>query len=150
MAHTYTNILIHALFSTKDRQPWLDEEVKAELFPYLGGAINHLGGQSLLVNGPADHVHLLFVQPASLSLADLMEKAKANSSGWVKTRWPNRKRFAWQTGYTAFSVSQSNLESVKRYKASQETHHRRITFQEEVLAFLKKHEIAYDLRYVFD
>jgi len=150
MAHTYSNLLVHALFSTKKRAPLLDAELKVELFSYMGGIITQLRGKPLLIGGPKDHVHLLFVLPCSLSVADLMEKVKANSSKWVKNRWQNRSHFAWQTGYTAFSVSQSNLESVKRYIASQETHHRRITFQEEVLAFLKKHEIAYDPRYVLD
>jgi len=150
MAHTYSNLLVHALFSTKDRTPLLDAELKPELFSYMGGIITQLRGKPLLIGGPTDHVHLLFVLPCSLSVADLMEKVKANSSKWVKNRWRNRSHFAWQTGYTAFSVSQSNLESVKRYIASQETHHRRITFQEEVLAFLKKHEIPYDPRFVFD
>jgi REP element-mobilizing transposase RayT len=149
MAHTYTNILIHALFSTKDRQPWLDREVSAELFSYLGGVMNELGGQSLLVNGPADHVHMLFVEPPTSSIADIMEKVKANSSGWVKRRWRNHIHFAWQTGYAAFSVSKSQVESVTRYIEKQEEHHRRVTFQEEVLAFLKKQGIKYDPRYVF-
>jgi putative transposase len=148
VAHTYTNILIHALFSTKDRHPWLNPEVKAELFPYLGGTIDHLGGQSLLVNGPANHVHMLFVQPASLSLADLIEKVKANSSGWVKKRWPNCKAFAWQTGYTAFSVSKSQTQRVKQYIENQEAHHRQVSFEEELVAFLQKQGIAYDARYV--
>jgi REP element-mobilizing transposase RayT len=94
MSHTYTNILIHALFSTKDRQPWLDAEVSNEMFSYLGGAINELGGQSLLVNGPSDHVHMLFAQPPTLSTADIMEKVKANSSGWVKRRWGKRSHIA--------------------------------------------------------
>ena len=150
MAHTYSNLLVHALFSTKKRAPLLDAELKVELFSYMGGIIAQLRGKPILIGGPKDHVHLLFVLPCSLSVADLMEKVKANSSKWVKNRWRNRSHFAWQTGYTAFSVSQSNLESVKRYIASQETHHRRITFQEEVLAFLKKHEIPYDPRFVFD
>ena len=149
MAHTYTNILIHALFSTKGRQPWLDAEVKAEMFPYLGGAINELGGQSLLVNGPSDHVHMLFVEPATLSISEIMEKAKANSSGWVKKRWGNRSHFAWQTGYSAFSVSKSQVDRVKRYIENQEEHHRKVSFQEEVLAFLKEQGIKYDPRYVF-
>ena len=149
MAHTYTNILIHALFSTKDRHPMLDAEVAAELFPYLGGTINELGGQSLLVNGPLDHVHMLFAQPPTLAIADIMEKAKANSSGWVKKRWRNRSQFARQSGYAAFSVSKSQVESVRRYIEKQKEHHRRVTFQEEVLAFLKKQGIRYDPRYVF-
>lgn len=122
MAHTYTNILIHALFSTKNRHPWLREEVRQELFPYLGGTVNRLGGQSVIVNGVADHAHMLFVQPSRLSLADLMEKTKANSSSWVKKRWPELQKFSWQTGYAAFSVSKSNADTVKRYIEKQEQH----------------------------
>ncbi len=150
MSHTYTNVIIHALFGTKDRRPLLNADVKSGLLDYLGGGVNKLGGQSLLVNGAADHVHMLFVQPAALSLADVMEKVKANSSGWFKRRWTQSRDFAWQTGYAAFSVSKSHVERVKQYIAGQEEHHRKISFQEEVLAFLKKQGIAYDPRYVFD
>jgi len=149
MAHTYTNILIHALFSTKDRHPWLIPEIRDEAFRYLGGTINELGGQSLLVNGPRDHVHLLFGLPRTLSLAATMEKIKSHSSGWVKDRWPERRAFGWQTGYAAFSVSKSHVEQVKRYIANQEEHHRKVSFQEEVLAFLEKQGVEYDPRYVF-
>lgn len=150
MPHTYSNIVIHALFSTKNRHTWLRAEVRSELFPYLGGTVNRLGGQSLVVNGVEDHVHMLFVHPSSAALADIMEKAKASSSGWVKRRWPELRKFAWQTGYAAFSVSRSNVDEVKRYIARQEQHHRKMTFEEEIVAFLKKHEIEYDPRYVFD
>ena len=150
MAHTFTNIVIHALFSTKARRPYLDAELKQELFPYMGGIIGKLNGQSLLINGPSDHVHLLFVQPAALGLAELMEKVKANSSRWVKERWPQRARFAWQTGYTAFSVSQSRVEAVRTYIRNQEQHHRKRSFQEELVAFLKQHGIAYDPRFLLD
>jgi REP element-mobilizing transposase RayT len=149
MSHTYTNILIHALFSTKERHPSLTSEIRDELFRYLGGTINKLGGQSLLVNGPRDHVHMLFVQPRTLSIADVMEKVKANSSGWVKDRWPERRHFGWQSGYAAFSVSKSHVEQVKRYIRNQEEHHRKISFIEEVVAFLDKHGVEYDPRYVF-
>ena len=150
VAHTYTNILIHALFGTKDRYPWLIPELQGEVFEYLGGTVNKLGGQSLLVNGASDHVHMLFVQPAALALADLMEKVKANSSGWIKRRWTRCRGFAWQTGYTAFSVSKSQVDRVREYIAGQEEHHRKVTFQEEVLAFLKKQGIAYDPKYLFN
>jgi REP element-mobilizing transposase RayT len=149
MAHTYTNLWTHALFSTKDRERFLDRELKARLFPYMAGIIENLKGQALLINGPADHVHMLFVLPADLALAELVKKVKANSSRWVHENWPSRARFAWQTGYAAFSVSQSKVGEVKRYLANQEQHHRKVTSQEEVLAFLKKHGIRYDLRYVF-
>jgi REP element-mobilizing transposase RayT len=150
MAHTYANILIHSLFSTKDRQPWLTPDIREEVFCYFGGTLNELRGQSLLVNGPPDHVHMLFVQPRTLSIAAVMEKVKANSSGWVKERWTDRRYFGWQVGYAAFSVSKSHEEQVKRYIGNQEKHHRKVTFQEELLAFLKKHPIEYDPRYVFD
>jgi putative transposase len=149
VGHTYTNILIHALFSTKGRQPWLGSVIREEIFRYLGGVVNELGGQSLLVNGPADHVHMLFVQPRALSIATLMEKVKSNSSGWVKKRWQNHASFGWQTGYAAFSVSKSHVEQVRRYIKNQEEHHRRLSFQEELLAFLDKQGIEYDPRYVF-
>ena len=149
MSHTYTNILIHALFSTKDRQPWLVPRIREETFSYLGGAVNALGGQSLLVNGPLDHVHMLFVQPRRLSIADVMEKVKANSSGWAKRRWPKRRPFGWQAGYAAFSVSKSHVEQVKRHIRNQEQHHRKISFLEEVVAFLDKNGVEYDPRYVF-
>ena len=150
MAHTYSNLLIHALFSTKHRTPLLDAELKPEIFSYLGGIITQLRGRPFLINGPKDHVHLLFVLPTTVSVADFMEKLKANSAKWVHQRWPGRRGFSWQTGYTACSVSHSNLASVKKYIANQEAHHRKISFQEEVLAFLRKHEIEYDPRYVFD
>ncbi len=149
MSHTYTNILIHALFSTKNRQALLTPEIREEIMNYLGGTVNALGGQSLLVNGPSDHVHMLFVQPRTLSIADCMEKVKANSSGWVKDRWPDRRHFGWQAGYAAFSVSPSHVGQVKRYIQNQERHHRKMTFMQEVVAFLDKHGVRYDPRYVF-
>jgi len=150
MAHTYTNIIIHAVFSTKNREPLLSKDIKTELLNYLGGTVNKLGGHSLLVNGPADHVHMLLVQPASIPVSDMVEKIKSHSSGWVKKRWARYRGFAWQAGYAAFSVSKSQVDQVKEYIAGQEEHHKRVTFQEEVLAFLKKQGIAYDTRYVFD
>lgn len=150
MAHTFSNILIHTMFSTKHRKPCLDEEARQELFPYMGGIVANLKGQSLLINGPSDHVHMLFVQPAALGLGELMEKVKANSSRWVHQRWPERARFAWQTGYTAFSVSQSQVETVRKYVRNQEQHHRKISFEEELAAFLKQHGIVYDERFLVD
>jgi putative transposase len=147
MAHTYTNLLTHALFSTKDRQPLIRPEMKSDLYAYLGGIITNLRGKPVLINGPKDHVHLLFVLPTTLSLAGFMEKLKANSSKWANERW-QRRAFAWQTGYTAFSVSQSKLGEVKSYISRQEEHHRRLTYQEEVAALVKKHGVEFDPRFV--
>ncbi len=148
MGHAYSNLLIHAVFGTKDRPPLLDSELKAELFPYMAGIVKRLGAQTVLINGPRDHVHALFVLPARVSLSDMMEKLKANSSKWVHQRWPERRMFAWQEGYAAFSVSHSNLSRVKDYIQSQEEHHASRSFREELLAFLDQNQIAYDPRYV--
>jgi len=145
MAHA--NLLTHALFSTKDRQPLIRTEMKTDLYAYTGGILTNLKCRPVLINGPNDHVHLLFVLSASLSLADLMEKLKANSSKWANERWPGWG-FSWQTGYTAFSVSQSKLGEVKAYISRQEEHHRRLTYQEEVVALLKKHGVEFDPRFV--
>jgi len=92
---------------------------------------------------------MLFVQPQALSIATLLGKVKSNSSGWVKDRWQGLRNFGWQTGYAAFSVSKSQVEQVKRYIRNQAEHHCRVSFQEEVIAFLKKQGVAYDPRYVF-
>ncbi len=150
MAHTFTDLLIHALFSTQERRPLLDDELKPQLFAYLGGIVRNLRGELLLVNGPSDHVHLLLLLPAPLSVSDLIEKVKGGSSRWVHERWPARSSFAWQTGYAAFSVSHTDRERIRKYIANQEEHHRRVTYQEEVLTFLKEHEVEYDPRFVFE
>ena len=145
MPHTYTNLLTHAFFNTKDRRPVIRSEWKSGLHAYLGGIITNLRGEPVLINGPEDHVHLLFVLPASLALSDFMEKLKANSSKWAKE---HARGFAWQTGYTAFSVSQSKVAEVKGYIARQDEHHRRRTYQEEVVALLRRHGVEFDPRFV--
>lgn len=149
MAHSFSNLLYHAVFSTKDRVPMIDRELADRLFPYLGGIVKELKGIPFIINGPADHVHMLIRFPATLAVADAMRVIKTNSSRWVGEMWPKRG-FAWQTGYAAFTVSQSSRESVRQYIARQEEHHRAVTFQEEFIMFLKKHEIEYDERYIWD
>jgi REP element-mobilizing transposase RayT len=143
MPHTYSSLIIHAIFSTKDRRPLLTTAIKEELFAYMGGIIGRLKGQSLLVNGPKEHVHLLFVLPAALSLSEMMEKVKANSSKWANERWP-AIGFAWQIGYAGFSVSPSKIEEVRNYILNQEAHHRKLTYEEEVAALLKRHGVKFD------
>ncbi len=150
MAHTYTHLLVHALFSTKERQPAIHRQFAPQLYAYMAQIIKTLRADPILINGVSDHVHLLFRLPPALAVAEVMEKVKANSSRWVRQGRGKRREFAWQTGYTAFSVSQSNVGRVRRYIADQERHHRRMSYREEVLAFLKKHGVAYDERHVFD
>jgi REP element-mobilizing transposase RayT len=150
MAHTFTNLLTHIIFSTKDRMPTLDAEIKPRLFAYMGGIVRELGGKALNINGPTDHVHILASVPAKLAPAEIIGKVKANSSGWVHKEFPQRAVFAWQVGYAAFSVSQSQKQAVHDYIANQEEHHRKVSFQEELIAFLKKHEVEYDKKYLWE
>ena len=150
MAHTYTNLLVHMIFSTKDRVPLLDAELKPRLFPYMGGIVHELGGTALLINGPSDHVHMLLLLSAKGTVSEFAGKVKANSSGWVHREFPGKGTFTWQTGYAAFTVSHSQKQSVLDYIANQEEHHRKLSFKEELIAFLKKHEIQYDERYIFE
>ena len=150
MAHTFTHLLTHIIFSTKDRRPLLDADLKARLFPYLGGIIRAHDGKALIINGPTDHVHILASLAAKHSLSDLMRELKADSSGWIHQNFPNCPLFAWQIGYGAFSFSHSNLAEVEKYIANQEEHHRKISFQEELVAFLKRHEIEYDERFLWE
>src|SRR5213594_4263659 len=117
MAHTYTNLLTHFIFSTKNRVPSIEPSLKERLYPYLGGIIRDLGAVALLVNGVPDHVHILASLPAKLSPAELMGKVKANSTGWVHKQFSNRRSFSWQVGYAAFSVSHSRKKAVLDYIA---------------------------------
>lgn len=150
MAHTFTNLLTHIIFSTKDRLPHIDADLKAQLYPYMVGILRELDGKTSIINGTSDHVHLLVQLPPVLSLSDAMRILKTNSSKWVHDRWPARSKFAWQTGYGAFSVSKSNADAVARYIADQEEHHQKKTFQEEFVEYLKRHEIEYDERYIWE
>ena len=150
MGHTYSNLMAHVVFSTKDRAPTLDSELKPRLFAYMGGIIRELGGTALLINGPADHVHILMLFPAKIALSEMLGKLKANSSGWVHREFPAKRAFAWQTGFAAFSVSLSQKQAVLDYIAGQEEHHRKLSFKEEFIAFLQKHEVEYDERYIWE
>lgn len=124
----------------------LSSELAGRLFPYMGGIVKERKGVPLIINGPADHIHLLLSVPATESIADLLRVVKTNSSRWVHEQFPDRRRFAWQAGYAAFTVSNSRLDEVRSYIAAQQEHHRRVSFQDEYLTLLKKHGLAYDLR----
>ena len=150
MPHTYTNLLSHVIFSTRERKPDPHDDIRPRVFAYMGGIIRELGGAALAINGPADHTHILLSLPANVAMSDAMRVIKTNSSRWIHEQWPGRRSFAWQSGYGAFSVSRSNVEEIERYIANQEEHHRPVSFQDEFLAFLKRHGVAYDPRYVWE
>ena len=149
MSRTFTNLLTHLVFSTKDREPLIVPEIKSELYSYLGGLTRELQGKAYGINGTSDHVHLLISLPPVVSISEALRFIKSNSSGWVHDRWPKRRAFSWQLGYGAFSVSKSSVPFVLKYIQNQETHHHRITFKEEFIDFLVKNEIDYDERYIW-
>ena len=149
MSRTFTNLLTHIVFSTKDREPFIVPELQSELYAYLGGLARELKGKSYGINGTTDHIHMLLSLPPVISMSDALRFLKSNSSGWVHDKWPRRRSFAWQLGYGAFSVSKSNVPIVLKYIGSQEAHHRRITFKKEFIDLLRRHDIEYDERYIW-
>ncbi len=125
-------------------------EIKGDLFAYMGGIIRAMHGIALIVNGTTNHVHLLVRIPPVCSVAEMARVLKANSSRWAHEKWPQHAAFAWQTGYGAFSVSESSVQTVTEYIAKQEAHHRRRSFQEEYMKFLRKNGSAYEEKYLWD
>lgn len=143
MPHTFTYLLTHVIFSTKDRKPYIDAELRPQLLAYMGGIVRELSGKALSINGTADHIHLLLWLPPTVSVTEVLRVLKTNSSRWVHEKWHSRRDFGWQVGYAAFSVSKSNLSTVVKYIANQEQHHRKMSFQEEFILYLRKHGIEY-------
>lgn len=148
MPQSLSKVYLHLIFSTKDRRHDILPGLKEELHTYIGGTLNEMGCQSVIVGGMSDHVHLLFLLSRTKSIADVVKEIKANTTLWVKTRMGCN--FAWQRGYAIFSVSQSVVDSVRNYIANQEEHHRHRTFQEEYRAFLEKYNLKFDETYVWD
>ena len=140
----------HLVFSTKSRRPQITADLGRRLYDYLGGIIKGERGLLCAAGGSEDHVHLLVSLPSQPSVADWLRLIKTNSSKWVHETFPQHRAFAWQSGYAAFSVSRSNDAEVCRYIAAQADHHRRKTFQEELLEFLHRHGIAFDERYLWE
>ena len=150
MPQSLAKIYIHAIFSTKNREPVLADEWRDELFHVLGGAANNLGCQSMIVGGVADHVHMLFQLGRTITIADAVGKIKSTSSSWVNQMQKLAMPFHWQGGYAAFSVSQSNVEAVREYIRRQPEHHAKQSFQDELREWLRRYEIEWDERYVWD
>ena len=150
MSQFLANILVHIIFSTKNRQATILPEVMQDLHSYISGiARTH---ESLVheIGGIEDHVHLLVSLPRTLALSKLIEEIKKGSSKWIKTKGNLYVDFAWQNGYGAFSIGQSAYEDLRKYIQNQRDHHKRISFQDEFRTFLKKYRIAYDEKYVWD
>lgn len=150
MPGTYSQLLYHVVFSTKGREPWVTHEVTERLYPYIGGIIRAEKGTLYDIGGVEDHVHLYLRWRTDGAVSDLMRTVKARSSGWIHDTFPSLATFAWQEGYSAFTVSKSQEPAVKRYIAGQADHHAKEDFKSELLKLLRAHEIEFDERYVFD
>ncbi|MEX2168168.1 MAG: IS200/IS605 family transposase [Pirellulales bacterium] len=149
MAGTYTNLLCHIVFSTKNRVPMVSDSIQSDLYSYIGGIIRGEGGVLLEIGGMPDHVHLLTKFKPAKSVSEMLNRIKAKSSKWVNEEKLQSRSFDWQDGYSAFSVSESQVDPVRHYIRDQENHHRRLSYQEELRALLEKHGVEYDERYVW-
>ena len=150
MPQSLSRILIHLVFSTKDRNRVLTPEIQAELHPYFAGTLDHIECPSLQVGGVEDHANLFFGLSRTRMIADVVETVKTSSSKWIKTKGAEFTDFHWQRGYGAFSVSQSDAERVVTYIRNQEKHHQKTTFQEEYRRLLERYRVSFDERYVWD
>jgi len=148
--HSYTQLLYHVVYSTKERYPWLADPIRSRVHEYLGGAIRGEGGSALCVGGVADHVHILARLRQDKAISAVIGAIKANASGWIHRTFAELSKFAWQNGYAAFTVSKSQGERVRHYVQAQEEHHRQRSYQEELIALLKAHEIEYDEKYLWE
>ncbi|MEZ0268040.1 MAG: IS200/IS605 family transposase [Phycisphaerae bacterium] len=143
-------MLFHIVFSTKHREPWITADVAERLYGYMGGIVGAERGTLLTIGGVADHAHVYIRWRTDETIANLMRTVKARSSKWVHETFPALGAFAWQEGYSVFTVSKSQEEAVRTYIAGQAEHHKREDFKAELLRFLRVHGVEFDERYVFD
>lgn len=149
MAHSYSQLLLHIVFSTKHRKLWLTDEVQDRLYPYMAGIVGSEGGVVLALGGMPDHIHLCLRWRTDAAISDLLRNVKANSSRWIHEIWPELSEFAWQEGYGVFTVSASQLDTVVAYIGDQKKHHEKRSFESEFTLLLEQHGIEFDSRYLF-
>ena len=149
MPKSYTNLLYHIVFSTRDRRPIITAERRLRLYDYVGGIIRELGGIALAIGSIEDHLHLLAKLRPDKALSDLLRDLKANSSGWMHSVFPDANDFYWQKGYGAFTVSASQAPEVCRYIADQERHHQTRSFRDEFVTMLRVNDIEFDERFLW-
>jgi len=149
MPSSYTSLLYHLIFGTKGRRPLITRELQQRLYEYIGGIVSREEGRLIAVGGVQDHIHMLVSIPPTKAVSDFLRIVKTNSSKWIHETFRESTDFGWQDGYGAFSVSKSGIDDVRAYIATQEEHHRRVSFEEEFVAFLKRNEIEFDERYLW-
>jgi REP element-mobilizing transposase RayT len=150
MAQSLSNVYVHLTFSTKNRYPFIDAAISDRLWTYIAGTCKHLECLPLQVGGYCDHAHVLCLLSKKITIIKFVEEVKKQSSRWIKTVDSRYEHFYWQDGYGLFSVNPSELEVVKQYIINQAKHHKQRTFQDEFVAFLKKYQVEYDERYLWD
>ncbi len=150
MAQSLSSLLIHIIFSTKNRQPLILKDIRKDLYDYITGISRLCESHLHEIGGIDDHVHLLISLARTLPLCKLVEEIKKGSSKWIKTKGKTYNNFSWQNGYGAFSIGQSNYDRVRKYIQNQDEHHKKISFQDEYRTLLKKYHIKYDEKYIWD
>ena len=150
MSQSLSCMLVHIIFSTKMRRPLIQSGIRNDLHRYMVGIAQTLDSYVHEIGGVEDHIHLLISLPRTLTLSKLVEEVKKGSSKWVKTKGEAYKDFSWQKGYGAFSIGQSNFVALRKYIQNQAEHHKKISFQDEFRAFLKKYGVGYDEKYLWD
>lgn len=150
MSGTYAKLYYHIVFSTKNRRPLITDRFETELHKYICGIIRNIDGSCIEINGATDHTHILAIIPPKISISDALRTIKANSTKWLHETRPKDANFAWQDGYSAFTVSASQVDAVRQYIHDQKIHHQQREFKTELLGLLEKHGIEYDERYIWD
>jgi REP element-mobilizing transposase RayT len=150
MPQSLARLYIHLIYSTKHRERLITDAVRIPLHAYMATVLKNFGCAPVLINSVEDHVHILFELSRTVSVSQAVEEVKKSSSKWIKTQGKEFVGFAWQSGYGAFTISESNIHTVRQYIANQQEHHRTKTFQEEYRLVLEKHGMVFDERYVWD
>ncbi len=150
MPQSLTNILVHIIFSTKIRAPLITSKIDTELYAYIASILKDCDCSPIIIGGPQDHVHILCKLSKTITISSIIEDIKKKSSKWVKTKGEEYKDFYWQSGYGSFSIGQSQVDALKQYIQNQKEHHKKRTFKEELLEILKRYEIKYDERYLWE
>jgi putative transposase len=150
MSQSLVDIILHLVFRTKERRPWIHLDIEEKLRQYICGTCRNLDCPVININGVEDHIHILLQLGKTIPVSKLISEIKTSSSRWIKTQGISYHDFTWQTGYGGFSVSRPNLEGAKKYLASQKEHHKTMTFKEEFLMLLKRAQIPYDEKYLWD
>jgi len=149
MSHTYVSSFFHVVFSTKERRPQISDELQPRLWAYIGGIARQNNFTAIAVGGTSDHVHILRSLPSTMPISKAVQLIKGGSSKWIHDTFSTLRKFSWQQGYGAFSISVSDIERTIKYIENQKRHHAKKDFREEFVQFLRKHNIPYDERFVF-